>query len=104
MISDSAVLDTQTSQAAPKMESFQEVHELMELLRLTDALPPEHQPDFYKALDRLAEGFERRQRMLGYLQDSLNQMSLDLKCLIFDLEATRRERDECRYLLERDEG
>ncbi|MCL2005429.1 MAG: hypothetical protein FWG73_04615 [Planctomycetaceae bacterium] len=100
MISDSAVLDPRTAQHATNTESFHEVYGLMELLRLADGLPDEYRPDFYKVLDRLTECFERRQRMLGYLQDSLNQMSLDLKYLIFDLEATRRERDECRYLLE----
>jgi len=73
---------------------------LTELLRLVDDLPAEHRPNFYTILDRLVACVERRQRMLGYVQDSLNQMSLDLKYLIFDLEATRRERDEYRSLLE----
>jgi len=82
------------------MESVQEIHDITELLRLVDDLPTEYRPDFYKILDRLAACVERRQRMLGYVQDSLNQMSLDLKYLIFDLEATRRERDEYRSLLE----
>ena len=100
MISDSAVLYPQTVQQAPSMESFHELYEIRELIRLADGLPDECRPDFYKVLDRLVECLERRQRVLGYLHDSLNQMSLDLKYLIFDLEATRRERDECRYLLE----
>jgi hypothetical protein len=82
------------------MEAVHEVHELAELLRLVDALPAESRPDFYKVLDRLAASLERRQRMLGYVQNSLNQMSLDLRYLIFDLEATRRERDEYRRLLD----
>ena len=76
------------------------VYELTELLRLVDDLPVDYRPDFYKVLDRLAACVERRQRMLGYVQDSLNQMSRDLKYLIFDLEATRRERDEYRSLLD----
>jgi hypothetical protein len=103
MTSDSAVLYSQPSpsvDAAACAESVQEVHELTELLRLVDALPTECQQGFYKVLDRLAACLERRQRMLGYVQDSLNQMSLDLKYLIFDLEATRRERDEYRSLLD----
>ena len=86
---------------APSTESVQEIHELSVLLRLVDDLPAEHRPDFYQSLDRLAGGIERQQRVLGYIQDSLNQMSLDLKYLIFDLEATRRERDEYRRLAER---
>ena len=103
MTSESAVLQSRSfvlPENPPPVESAQEVHELAELLRLVDGLPTECRPDFYKVLDRLAACFERRQRMLGYIQDSLNQMSLDLKYLIFDLEATRRERDEYRALLD----
>lgn len=77
-----------------------EVEELSEFLRLIDALPTGCRPDFYRALDRLVDGFERRQRILGYIQDSLTQMNLDLKYLVFDLEATRRERDEYRRQVE----
>ena len=67
---------------------------------LIDRLPMEYRAEFYRALDRLVDGFERRQRILGHIQESLGQMNLDLKYLIFDLEATRRERDEYRRQLE----
>ena len=82
------------------MGSGQEIHELTELLLLVDHLPSEYRSDMYRVIDRLAACFERRQCMLGYIQDTLNQMNLDLKYLIFDLEATRRERDEYRQMLE----
>jgi hypothetical protein len=104
MISDTAVLYSQPSYPTDTVsctDSFQEIHELAELLRLVDALPEGCRSPFYPVLDRLAASLERRQQMLGYVQDSLNQMSLDLKYMIFDLEATRRERDEYRCLLER---
>ena len=103
MTSDTAVINSQPSapvDVAACAESVQEVHELAELLRLADALPTECRQDFYRVMDQLAACLERRQRMLGYVQDSLNQMSLDLKYLIFDLEATRRERDEYRRMLD----
>lgn len=103
MTSDTAVLYCQPSQPTDTVhctESLQEVCELSELLRLVDALPEECGHAFYPVLDRLAACLERRQQLLGYVQDSLNQMSLDLKYLIFDLEATRRERDEYRCLLD----
>ena len=110
MTSDSAVLYSRSSTlpdssstlpgSGTRAEAVQEVHELAELLCLVDDLPTEYRPDFYKVLDRLVACVERRQRMLGYVQDSLNQMSLDLKYLIFDLEATRRERDEYRSLVD----
>ena len=100
---DPAVLCARSSApvcTAPHTGTAHEVHELSELLRLVDDLPAEYRPDLYKVLDRLAACLERRQMMLGYVQESLNQMSLDLKYLIFDLEATRRERDEYRSMLE----
>ena len=103
MTIDSAVLHSQSSvlpDGVSSVESAQEVLELTELLQLVDDLPTEYRPNFYKVLDRLAVCLERRQRMLGYVQDSLNQMSLDLKYLIFDLEATRRERDEYRNMID----
>jgi len=103
MTSDTAVLHSPPPappDTVPCTESVPEIHELAELLRLADALPTEFRTDIYRVLDRLAACLERRQRMLGYVQDSLNQMSLDLKYLIFDLEATRRERDEYRQMLD----
>ena len=103
MTSDSAVLHSRSPVLADSdscTESVQEVNELTELIRLVDDLPLEYRPDFYRVLDRLAACLERRQRMLGCVQDSLNQMNLDLKYLIFDLESTRRERDEYRNLVE----
>ena len=103
MTSKFAVLESRSlvlPENPPPVESAQEINELAALLRLVDGLPTECRPDLYKVLDRLASCLERRQRMLGYIQDSLNQMSLDLKYIIFDLEVTRRERDEYRVLLE----
>jgi hypothetical protein len=38
----------------------------------------------------------RRRRILLLVQDALSQLRLDMKYLAFDLEATRRERDDLR--------
>ena len=35
----------------------------------------------------------RRRRILNLVQEALSQLRLDMKYLVFDLEATRRERD-----------
>jgi hypothetical protein len=75
--------------------AVREVDDLSELLVLIDALPVEYRSGFYNVVNRLVDGVERRQQILTALHDSLVQMNLDLKYLIFDLEATRRERDEC---------
>lgn len=90
-----ASLPDKTEESKPILnEAREEAEELREFLSLIDRLPTEYQPDFYRAMQKLVVGFERRQRILGYIQDSLGQMNLDLKYLIFDLEATRRERDD----------
>ena len=44
----------------------------------------------------MLESTKRRRRILGLVQDALSQLRLDMKYLMFDLEATRRERDELR--------
>jgi hypothetical protein len=46
------------------------------------------------ALENLAEVTDRRNRILELVKEALAQLRLDMKYLIFDLEATRRERDQ----------
>jgi len=42
------------------------------------------------------ESTRRRRRILNLVQEALSQLRLDMKYLVFDLEATRRERDSLR--------
>ena len=77
-----------------------DVAELIDFMHLIDTLPMQYQSGFYQALGRLVDGFERRHKIFRYVQDMIEQMSLDLKYLLFDLEATRRERDEYRLRYE----
>jgi septal ring factor EnvC (AmiA/AmiB activator) len=51
------------------------------------------------ALANIKEGLERKHRLLTLVQEALSQLRLDLKYLIFDLESTRRERDELKEKL-----
>ena len=51
-------------------------------------------------LSRVIDSNRRRRRILSLVQDALSQLRLDMKYLAFDLEATRRERDEFRRKLE----
>lgn len=46
------------------------------------------------AANAVAEDATRRRRILSLVQEALGQLRLDMKYLMFDLEATRRERDE----------
>jgi hypothetical protein len=50
--------------------------------------------------NRVLESTKRRRRILGLVQDALSQLRLDMKYLLFDLEATRRERDDLRGKIE----
>jgi len=49
---------------------------------------------------RVVDSTKRRRRILALVQDALSQLRLDMKYLLFDLEATRRERDDLRRQIE----
>jgi hypothetical protein len=46
------------------------------------------------------ESIRRRRRILTLVQEALSQLRLDIKYLMFDLEVTRKERDELKQQLE----
>ena len=74
-----------------------------EILDLADAiaqLPKEYRLHVELLVNRVLETAKRRRRILSLVQDALGQLRLDMKYLTFDLEATRRERDEYRQKLE----
>ena len=64
------------------------------------SLPDDQSCQLLPALDRVVESTRRRRRILSLVQDALSQLRLDMKYLMFDLEATRRERDEFQAKLE----
>lgn len=70
--------------------------DLQELEQAIAALPAEHRQPLADLFDRVAKSTHRRQRILGLVQEALSQLRLDMKYLLFDLEATRRERDQLR--------
>ncbi|MCA9171061.1 MAG: transcriptional regulator, partial [Planctomycetales bacterium] len=49
---------------------------------------------------RVVDSTRRRQRILALVQEALSQLRLDMKYLLFDLEATRRERNRYKESLE----
>jgi hypothetical protein len=67
--------------------------ELLDLQRVIDALPPAQRLTIQPAFQRVVESTNRRRKILQLVQDSIGQLRLDMKYLVFDLEATRRERD-----------
>ena len=86
-----------SQEARTEQELPQDIAELQTLLQ---QLPENLQERINPILNRLMESCKRRRRILILVQDSLSQLRLDLKYLMFDLEATRRERDEYKRQVE----
>lgn len=74
--------------------------ELQELGELLQALDSEKQQQLLISYNRVTESVLRRRRILGLVQEALSQLRLDVKYLMFDLEMTRRERDELQARIE----
>jgi hypothetical protein len=74
--------------------------EVIDLLGVIAELPGEVRDRIEPFLVRVVESTKRRRRILQLVQDALGQLRLDMKYLMFDLEATRRERDDYRRQLE----
>lgn len=49
---------------------------------------------------QVVECFRRRRRILSLVQEALSQLRLDVKYLLFDLDATRQERDQLKSELD----
>jgi hypothetical protein len=73
--------------------------ELIDLARSIAALPPNYQNQLETAYVRVVDAVRRRRRILSLVQEALSQLRLDIKYLMFDLEMTRKERDELRERL-----
>ncbi|MFO0918620.1 MAG: transcriptional regulator [Planctomycetaceae bacterium] len=78
--------------------------ELIELAREVAAVTGPGQPALNRAFEQVVESVLRRRRILNLVQEGLSQLRLDIKYLMFDLEATRAERDALRKQLEGDLG
>ena len=78
--------------------------ELAELGQALANLPAEHRVQVEMVFGCVVESTKRRRRILTLVQDALSQLRLDMKYLMFDLEATRRERDEYKQKLDEANG
>ncbi len=88
-----------TSRPAPTAQE-QLPADFLRLQAAIAALPAQYRDSLEPLVDRVAESTQRRRRILTLVQDALGQLRLDMKYLMFDLEATRRERDDYRQKLE----
>ena len=80
--------------AAPTEELPKDVAELAAAVA---GLPAEHRSRLETLMYRVVDSTKRRRRILNLVQEALSQLRLDMKYLVFDLEATRRERDALKH-------
>ena len=92
---------TETSRVA-KSPADELPQDLLDLAAALAKLPAEHRQAIEPLLNRVVDSTRRRRRILHLVQDALSQLRLDMKYLLFDLEATRRERDDFRRQVEQD--
>ena len=76
--------------------------ELVELSERIAALGEADRQALEPLVQRVIDSTRRRQRIMQLVQEALSQLRLDMKYLVFDLEATRRERDALRERSEED--
>ena len=67
--------------------------DVADLAAAVSSLPAEHRSRLEPLMFRVVDSTKRRRRILNLVQEALSQLRLDMKYLVFDLEATRRERD-----------
>ena len=67
--------------------------DVAELAAAVSSLPAEYRSRLETLMFRVVDSTKRRRRILNLVQEALSQLRLDMKYLVFDLEATRRERD-----------
>jgi hypothetical protein len=78
--------------------------ELNDLRCHLDRLPLHLREKVIPLCDKLGHFSRLQGRLVRIAQDAVDQLQLDIKYLLFDLEATRRERDELQAQLEEIEG
>jgi hypothetical protein len=70
--------------------------DVADLAAAVAALPADTRTKLEPLMSRVLDSTKRRRRILNLVQEALSQLRLDMKYLVFDLEATRRERDALR--------
>ena len=83
-----------TNATSPEMATLELPAKLSELQSAIDALSTDAKLVLQPLFQRVVESTNRRRKILQMVQESIGQLRLDMKYLVFDLEATRRERDE----------
>ncbi len=75
---------------------------LAELVEEIDTLPEEERARLESLAEETKERHKKLKETVSSLQDSIDDLRLSIKYLLFDLEATRRENNYLRKMLEED--
>ena len=84
-----------------KEETFQ--RKLADLVKEIGTLPEGEREKLQLLADQTRERHRQLKETVGSLQESIDFLRLSIKYLVFDLEATRRENNQLRKMME-DEG
>ncbi len=83
-------------------QDFQQ--KLTDLMQQLDGLPSPAKEHLQQLATDTRDRHARMKKTVGELQDSLDYLRLSIKYLVFDLEATRRENQYLRKLLDAKHG
>ncbi|MFK7819810.1 MAG: transcriptional regulator [Planctomycetaceae bacterium] len=86
--------DSRQTESQGKQDVPTELRDLASTIAQCSALTPQVKGPLCRSLNRVIDMVIRRRRILDLVQEALAQLRLDVKYLMFDLEVTRRERDE----------
>ena len=75
---------------------------LAELVEEIDTLPKDERDRLRKIADETRDRHEQIKKSVDTLQESIDFLRLGIKYMLFDLEATRRENNYLRKMLEQD--
>jgi hypothetical protein len=91
-------MNTGNQVISPSVEELPQ--DLIDLKGAINELPVEHRMRLEVLVGRVVDSTKRRRKIMNLVQDALSQLRLDMKYLLFDLEATRRERDDYKRQVE----
>jgi hypothetical protein len=69
------------------------------LVTVIETLPAEMQVTLRGAVNQVNSTLNRKKKIMAMVNEAISQMRVDVKYLMFDIEATRRERDELKERL-----
>lgn len=79
-------------------------HKLTELVQEIGTLPANERAKLEALAEETKERHRKLKQTVNSLQDSIDYLRLSIKYLLFDLEATRRENNYLRKMLEEEPG